>query len=130
MLDLSQAHLTTLIRRGDVLSMTKAIIGLGNSYYPETIFKIFVVNAPFVFRSAYALASPFIHPVTRDKIRICGGPSRFLPEMASAGIPPTEVPRALGGQHVGRPIADVIAAFAAADRGEQAAATAVQVRQF
>ena len=72
--------------------MTKAIIGLGNSYYPETIFKIFVVNAPFVFRSAYALASPFIHPVTRDKIRICGGPSKFLPEMVSSSLTPLNPP--------------------------------------
>ena len=59
----------------DTRELVKSFIKMASDNYPETVFKIFVVNAPFVFRSAYALASPFIHPVTRDKIRICGGPS-------------------------------------------------------
>ena len=30
---------------------------------------MFIINAPFVFRSAYSIASPFIHPVTKEKIK-------------------------------------------------------------
>ena len=34
---------------------------------------MFIINAPFVFRSAYSIASPFIHPVTKEKIKARGG---------------------------------------------------------
>ena len=93
MLDLSQAHLTTLIRRGDVLSMTKAIIGLGNSYYPETVFKIFVVNAPFVFRSAYALASRAFEalPDAVRAVHAATGQTQFPISLSLAREPEKEI---------------------------------------
>ena len=57
------------------------------------------MNAPFIFRSAYKVISPLIHPVTRDKIKILGGKSAYLPEMKKAGIPLSAVPESMGGSY-------------------------------
>ena len=55
------------------------------------------MNAPFVFKTAYKVIKPFIHPVTRDKIKILGGKSAYLPAMQKAGIPLSAIPVSLGG---------------------------------
>ena len=47
----------------------------------------------------YSIISPFIHPVTKEKIKILGGPSKYLPEMLKEGIPKSAVPKFLGGDH-------------------------------
>jgi len=107
-LDLSVLALMPLLRRADVRKLTLEIMGLGTFYYPEGIWKLYVVNAPLVFRSVYAVVAPFIHPVTKNKIKILGGPKAYLAEMARAGLPATSVPALLGGQHPGLPIRDVV----------------------
>ena len=57
------------------------------------------MNAPFVFKTAYKVIKPFIHPVTRDKIKILGGKSSYLPEMKKAGIPLSAIPVSMGGSY-------------------------------
>lgn len=74
---------------------------------------MFVVNAPFVFRSVYSIISPFIHPVTKQKIKILGGPAKYLEEMRRDGIPPEAVPESLGGAARETPLADLIAELVA-----------------
>merc|ERR1719243_212483 len=61
-LDLSEISLGSLITSSKVREMTKAIVGGANDFFPETLWKLFIVNAPFVFRSAYSVVSPVIHP--------------------------------------------------------------------
>ncbi|KAJ8598927.1 hypothetical protein CTAYLR_009835 [Chrysophaeum taylorii] len=101
-LDLAPLALGPLVRRGDVRKLTGEIMGLGSQYYPEGMWKIFIINAPFIFRTVYAVISPFIHPVTKDKIKILGGPSKYLKEMERNGIPMSSVPTLIGGTHPGR----------------------------
>ena len=96
-IDLSQLSLSSLMARSSVRTMTTAIVSGANNFYPECLWKMFIVNAPFIFRSVYSMLSPFIHPVTKEKINILGGPSKYLPEMAKAGIPKSAVPKSLGG---------------------------------
>ena len=96
-IDLSQCSLSSLMARTSVRTMTTAIITGANNFYPECLYKMFIVNAPFIFRSVYTIISPFIHPVTKEKINILGGPSKYLPEMAKAGVPKAAVPKTLGG---------------------------------
>ncbi|KAH8061295.1 hypothetical protein JL721_8962 [Aureococcus anophagefferens] len=73
--DLGAVSLTSLMSRGSVRAMTAAIITGANAYYPETLWKMFLVNAPWSVRSVYAMISPMIHEVTKAKIKILGGPS-------------------------------------------------------
>ena len=96
-IDLSDISVGSLIARPLVREMTTAIMGAANTYCPETMWKCFVVNAPFIFRSVYSMLSPFIHPVTKEKIKILGGPSKYIPEMAANGIPKSAIPKFLGG---------------------------------
>jgi len=104
-IDLAGISIASLLGRAAVRDVTKEIVQGANAYYPETLWRLFVVNAPFVFRSVYAMLSPFIHPVTKQKIKILGGPSKFLPEMARDGIPADAVPAMVGGDAPGTPLA-------------------------
>ena len=95
-MDLSKLS-TTSLSSSKVRDMAKAIVTGAGSFFPETAWKLFIVNAPFIFRSAYAVIKPLIHPVTRDKIKILGGKSAYLPEMKKAGIPLSAIPESMGG---------------------------------
>ena len=95
-MDLSKLS-TMSMSSSSVRDMAKAIVTGAGSFFPETAWKLFIVNAPFIFRSAYKVISPLIHPVTRDKIKILGGKSAYLPAMQKAGIPLSAIPVSLGG---------------------------------
>ena len=41
-------------------------------HYPESIFKFVVINAPFIFSSAWKMAKAFVHPITAAKVHIIG----------------------------------------------------------
>ena len=112
-IDLSQLSLSSLMARGAVRTMTTEIVKGANAYYPETLWKLFIVNAPFIFRSVYSIISPFIHPVTKEKIKILGSSSKYLPEMAKDGIPKSAVPKSLGGDCPDRKLVDMFAELSA-----------------
>ena len=95
-MDLSKLS-TMSMSSSSVRDMAKAIVTGAGSFFPETAWKLFIVNAPFIFRSAYKVISPLIHPVTRDKIKILGGKSAYLPAMQKAGIPLSALPQSMGG---------------------------------
>jgi len=107
-LDLSVLALGPLIRRGDVRKLTGEIMGLGSKYYPEGMWRIYIINAPLIFRTVYSIISPMINPVTRDKINILGGPKAFLERMAKHGVPQNAVPKLVGGTHPGLEMKAVI----------------------
>ena len=97
-MDLSKLS-TMSMSSSSVRDMAKAIVTGAGSFFPETAWKLFIVNAPFVFKTAYKVIKPFIHPVTRDKIKILGGKSSYLPEMKKAGIPLSAIPVSMGGSY-------------------------------
>ena len=43
-----------------------------SDYYPETMQKCFVVNAPFIFTGMWAVVKVFLDERTRSKIKIYG----------------------------------------------------------
>jgi hypothetical protein len=97
-MDLSKLS-TMSMSSSSVRDMAKAIVTGAGSFFPETAWKLFIVNAPFIFRSAYKVITPLIHPVTRDKIKILGGKSAYLPAMQKAGIPLSALPESMGGSY-------------------------------
>ncbi|KAH8057490.1 hypothetical protein JL721_9740 [Aureococcus anophagefferens] len=74
---------------------------------------MFLVNAPWSVRSVYAMVSPMIHEVTKAKIKILGGPSKYLPELEKHGVPRAAVPKSLGGGCDETPLAKLIAELVA-----------------
>jgi hypothetical protein len=81
----------------------KVVIEMGN-FYPDSVYKLFFVNAPFAFRAIWGMISPFVHPATLAKIKICGGGSGLLKEFNANYIPTSSVPDFLGGSHPGTTI--------------------------
>jgi hypothetical protein len=71
-IDLKGCSFRTLSK--EVYAYIKNIINIGNRYYPETIYKMFIINTPFIFNAVWSLIKPLIPTRTRDKIYIlkCG----------------------------------------------------------
>lgn len=49
---------------------TQPIFDVGQLYYPETLHCLYIVNAPFIFYSAWKVISAIIQPETREKIQV------------------------------------------------------------
>jgi hypothetical protein len=73
----------------------KLAISIGQDYYPEIMYKMFLINAPFLFRGAWALISPFIDEKSRAKMSILG--SSYHKELFKL-VDPEMVPEDLGGK--------------------------------
>jgi hypothetical protein len=71
--------------------------------------KMFIINAPWIFRTVWAGISPFIHPITKAKIKILAGEKAYKNELAKAGISMTQVPTAIGGSFQEKLVKDLIA---------------------
>jgi hypothetical protein len=85
-------------------------------FYPESMHKMYVVNAPWVFKAIWAVVRPWLHPITQSKIhvrrvlfvccclaslfrltlefQVCG--SSFLEELEKDGIGKDKLPDFLG----------------------------------
>jgi len=44
------------------------MMDIGQSFYPETVFKIYLINSPLLFSAVWAIIKPFIDKKTRKKI--------------------------------------------------------------
>jgi len=49
-----------------------ATMNIDQNYYPERLYKFFMINAPWYFRATWKLVKNFIDPLTRQKIEIMG----------------------------------------------------------
>jgi hypothetical protein len=85
----------------DVRNVIKSIISLGSIYYPESLWKLYLINAPTVFRAIWAVVKPMVHPETLAKTFILGGKSDYLPVLQREGLPAESIPLQLGGTHPG-----------------------------
>lgn len=67
---------------------------IGQCYYPETMGRFFIINAPYIFTTVWTVIKGWLDPVTREKIQILG--SNFLGEL-SKQIPMENIPSIVGG---------------------------------
>jgi len=89
--DLSGLSLQTL--KG--VSLFRIAANLDSRYFPETVERVYVVNAPWVFPAAYKVVSPFIDPITKTKIVVCTASDQK--ELLSRDIDPSQLPKEYGG---------------------------------
>ena len=66
------------------------------AYYPERLKKFYIINAPFFFRTIWAVVKPFLGPKTLAKIVIIG--SDFKSQIEEL-IEPNQIPAYLGGKN-------------------------------
>jgi len=67
---------------------------IGQFYYPETMGRFYIINAPYIFTTVWSVVKGWLDPVTREKIQILG--SNFLSEL-SKQIPTENIPSIVGG---------------------------------
>lgn len=48
----------------------KQMINIDQHFYPESLYKMVIANAPWVFRAAWTMVKPFIHPLTKERIKM------------------------------------------------------------
>ncbi|KAI8990097.1 CRAL-TRIO domain-containing protein [Pilobolus umbonatus] len=77
------------------LSFLRAIAECDQSYYPETMNKLFLVNAPSAFVYVWKIVKAWLDPGTIDKIQILGTDYQ---ESLLKHIPAENLPSFLGGQ--------------------------------
>lgn len=73
----------------------------GQNYYPESLWRLYLINAPTVFRAIWACVKPTIHPETLAKTFILGGKNDYLPIFQREGLTLANTPQALGGTSAG-----------------------------
>lgn len=56
----------------------KAFNGLFAWHYPESTYKLVVINAPHVFSALWKIAKHFVHPVTANKVMVHSGGAKKL----------------------------------------------------
>jgi len=74
----------------------KQILTIDQYYYPETLYKLFIINAPFSFRTLWAVVRPWLHPLTQARIQLMGGQREFLPKLREIADD-ENIPKYLGG---------------------------------
>lgn len=54
----------------DFFHYIKTIIEIGQNNYPETVYKVYIINVPVMFHSAWKIVSKWLCQNTRDKIKV------------------------------------------------------------
>lgn len=95
LVDLHNISMSMLM--GKKKNLMKKIFDIGSTYYPETMFKIYLVNAPMVFRAIWAIIKPWLHPITVAKVNILGSSKEAVKKLEQDGVPLASIPTWLGG---------------------------------
>ncbi|KAJ9477364.1 SEC14 cytosolic factor [Pseudozyma hubeiensis] len=68
---------------------------IGQHYYPETMGKFYIINAPYIFTTVWSVIKGWLDPVTVEKIKILG--HKYQDELLQQ-IPAENLPVDLGGK--------------------------------
>jgi len=82
------AHNIGLTNVTCVKELMKRILGDVQVMYPETLQKLYIINAGWLFKTAWVVIKNFLHPITAGKVVIHG--TNYREALSEAGI--TEVP--------------------------------------
>nr|CCA22618.1 conserved hypothetical protein [Albugo laibachii Nc14] len=88
------------------LGYMKPIFEIGQTYYPETLHCMYIINVPYIFTSAWKLISSFVSSETTEKIHLLKNKEEFLKVAESNGISAEAIPVQFGGCHQGRKVDD------------------------
>ncbi|CDR88101.1 probable SEC14-phosphatidylinositol(PI)/phosphatidylcholine(PC) transfer protein [Sporisorium scitamineum] len=67
---------------------------IGQHYYPETMGKFYIINAPYIFTTVWSVIKGWLDPVTVEKIKILG--HKYKDDLLQQ-IPAENLPVELGG---------------------------------
>ncbi|KDO25828.1 hypothetical protein SPRG_08772 [Saprolegnia parasitica CBS 223.65] len=81
---------------GDVVAFMKQCSAVGEAYYPERLYKVFIVNPPSWFNMIWKAVSPLVNPKTREKINVVKGQKEIQKALLEY-IDPENLPVEYGG---------------------------------
>ncbi|CAD7924013.1 unnamed protein product [Amoebophrya sp. A120] len=96
-----------LVTHAMIRKLIKFLSAINQDHYPETLHRMFIVNAPRVFSLAWSFVKPLLDEKTLEKISIYG--SDFYPALCEI-VDEENIPKFLGGKHgdgVDRGLADI-----------------------
>mmetsp|Transcript_4093 Transcript_4093/g.9781 ORF Transcript_4093/g.9781 Transcript_4093/m.9781 type:complete len:294 (+) Transcript_4093:64-945(+) len=82
-------------------AVLKCILDIGSHYFPESVYKIYLTCVPMLFRAAWSVIKPWLHPATAAKVNLLGAYPAALAQMGKEGIPASSCPKWLGGTSEG-----------------------------
>lgn len=82
---------STTLRTNPSISIARKVLNILQQHYVETLGRALVVNLPMLLNFFYKGISPFLDPVTRDKMR-------FNPDLLEL-IPKSQLDADFGGDH-------------------------------
>ena len=97
-MDMTRARLRDLTRADARLHIKNFITTLSN-YYPETLHRMVIINAPSVLSMAWDFISPMVDEATKAKIKIAPPGLRTHCTLQEL-IHPSQLPRFLGGERL------------------------------
>ncbi|KAI7876380.1 CRAL/TRIO domain-containing protein, partial [Lichtheimia hyalospora FSU 10163] len=77
------------------LHYLKAVIDTIQNYYPETLHRLFIVNAPGILHTIWRIVKPWLEQRTADKVFILNHSE--TPKVLTKYIAPENLPQFLGG---------------------------------
>eukprot|EP01084_Bolivina_argentea_P165590 287657_1 len=81
--------------KGQNRKMTKLMVSTLTNMYPETTYKMYIINAPWPFRALWGAVKGFMDPITVDKTKVLG--DDYLKTMLK-DIPINMIPKEYGGK--------------------------------
>ena len=86
-----------------VKNALQATTRIGESYYPDSVHRVYLVNTPFIFRAFFAIVKRFLHPITQSKIMCLGGVKSAAKKMKELdGIELSDLPKWMGDTNEGQ----------------------------
>jgi len=73
LIDMTGAGMSAFV--GDKKTTMKKIFDIGGAYFPESVWKIYLINTPFAVRMGWSVVRSMVHPVTQAKIKNLGSTS-------------------------------------------------------
>mmetsp|Transcript_37774 Transcript_37774/g.60627 ORF Transcript_37774/g.60627 Transcript_37774/m.60627 type:complete len:194 (+) Transcript_37774:582-1163(+) len=80
-----------------IIRKLKSLITFDSDMYPESLIRLYIVNAPWIFEKGWALIKGIIHKATQQKIRIIGKKKEKILTKLAKEIKLEEIPDFLGG---------------------------------
>ena len=78
----------------NAMSVFRQTLIIDEAYYPERLYRLYMINAPWFFTAIWAMIRPWLDPITANKIQIIG--SNFH-EILRQEINEDQIPPLYGG---------------------------------
>lgn len=79
------------------IKTSKTTLHIMQAHYPERLHKAFLIQPPWLFHVAFKALSPFIDPITRDKIVFVRGSKQDQVDLLAKHFPLSSLETCLGG---------------------------------